>query len=306
MKKLLSLLCLFALLLSGCASPAPAAETFTDGTGAEVPVSASLDTVAVLFSSYAEVWALAGGEIAITVGEAVARGFADASVLLVDAGSGHTAIDLEALFAAEPDLVIATADYPCQAEAAQLCRDAGIPAALFRQESAEDYLFMLETFCALTGNRTALEEYGTSVTREVQAVLDAAAAETEHPTVLLLRAGSSQRSTKAKGSDDTIPGAILRDLGAVNLADEVPVLLDGLSLEHIAIEDPDWLLISTMGDEAAAREYMAELLTQPGWRELTCVRDGRVVFLDRELYHYKPNHRWGTAYRELFELLYGR
>lgn len=301
-RRLFVLTICLCLLLAGCGTVSPAGETFTDSTGAQVPVPGSLDTVAVLFSSYAEAWSLAGGTVAVTVGDTVERGFASAEVILVDAGAGHSAIDTEALLAAEPDLVIGTADYPCQAEAAELCRAAGIPAALFRQETPEDYFAMFRIFCDLTGNEAAWETYGAGV-REA---LDAALAEAEDlPSrrILLVRAGSSQRSTKAKGAGDLLPGAMLRELGMVNIADEAPVLLDGLSLEHIVMEDPDWLFVTTMGDEAAAVEYMESLLADPGWRELTCVREGRVVYLDRELYHYKPNHRWPEAYAGLTELL---
>jgi len=303
MKRLYALLLCLALCLAGCARSSGGAG-FTDGTGAAVPFPKRLDTVAVLFSSYAEAWVMAGGTVSVTVGESVERGFAAADVLLVDAGSGHTAIDTEALIAAKPDLVIGTADYPCQAEAATLCRAAGIPAALFRQDSLEDYLFMFRVFCDLTGNEAAWETCGEAVRLETEAILSHAAGGTAS-RILLVRAGSSARSTKAKGSGDLTVGAMLRDLGAVNLADEVPVLLDGLSLEHILLEEPDWLLVTTMGDEAAAKAYMASLLESPGWRELSCVREGRVVYLDRALYHFKPNHRWAEAYRGLWEILEG-
>ena len=303
MRRIILLLVCAALWLSGCAAPVPG-DTFTDSTGAEVPLPEALDTVAVLFSSYAEAWVMAGGSVSVTVGETVERGFAPAGVILVDEGSGHTAIDTEALIAAKPDLVIGTADYPCQAEAIGLCRAAGIPAALFRQESLEDYLFMFRVFCDLTGDEEAWETWGEAVRLEAETVLEAAG-ELSAPRVLLVRAGSSQRSTRAKGSGDLTVGGMLRDLGAVNIADEVPVLLDGLSPEHILVEDPDWLFVSTMGDETAAREYFDSLLESPGWRELSCVREGRVVYLDRRLYHFKPNHRWAEAYAELAEILGG-
>ena len=301
MKRIFALMLCFALTLCGCAAPNEG-ETFTDGMGTEVPVPGELHTVAVLFSSYAEAWVMAGGTVSVTVGESVERGFAEEGVILVDEGSGHSVIDTEALIAAKPDLVIGTADYPCQTEAIELCRGAGIPAALFRQESVEDYLGMFRVFCDLMGNDAAWEAYGEAVRLETEEILREA--ENGAPQrILLVRAGSSARSTKAKGSEDLTCGGMLRDLGAVNIADEAPVLLDGLSLEHILMEDPDWLFITTMGDETAAREYMGSLLREPGWRELSCVRDGRVVYLEKSLYHFKPNHRWAEAYRGLWEIL---
>ena len=122
MKRFLILLA--ALLLTGCAA-APASEPFfcfTDSTGAQVSLPAMPRKTAVLFSSHAEVWRLAGGTVDITVGESVERGFASENAVLVDGGAGKT-IDTEKLLASKPDLVIGSSDIPAQVEA---CAMAGI------------------------------------------------------------------------------------------------------------------------------------------------------------------------------------
>jgi iron complex transport system substrate-binding protein len=97
---------------------------------------------------------------------------------------------------------------------------------------------------------------------------------------------------------------MLTRLGAHNIADDAPVLLDGLSLEEILVRDPDHIFISTMGNEDASKAYMESLLRQPGWRDLTAVQEGNVHFLPRDLFHFKPNARWAEAYRYLAQLLY--
>ena len=55
---------------------------------------------------------------------------------------------------------------------------------------------------------------------------------------------------------------MLDDLGAENIAEDVPVIIDGLSFEEIFMKDPDAIFISLMGDEEAARKYMEELLAK--------------------------------------------
>ena len=122
---LLLFLCVF--LLAGCS--APSAEqpdesvfTFTDDTGTEISVPYEPQTVAVLTSSLADLWITAGGNVDITVGETVERGFVDANVLLVDDGAGKT-VNLERLVAAQPDLVLYSSDLSGQAECAQALLD---------------------------------------------------------------------------------------------------------------------------------------------------------------------------------------
>lgn len=305
------LLCLACLLsLVGCSTPReeqnqPYALSFTDATGYELHLSARPQKVAVLFSSFADIWVIAGGTVDITVGESVERGFAASDVVLVDADSGHNEIDLETLLSAEPDLVIGTADYEGQVQACRFCRENGVPAALFRVETVDDYLGVLDIFCRLTGQGERYERYGTAVKAQVDELLASVAAHDEGtPKILFVRAGSSAKSTKAKTAADHFACAMLTELGCDNIADRAPVLLDGLSLEQIVAQDPQYIFISVMGDEYAARSYISGVFAQDGWRDLTAVRENRYIFLPKDLFQYKPNARWAQAYEYLIELLY--
>ena len=83
MKRILILL--LCLLLTGCGSDQPPQEgyTFTDDTGAQVTVTEKPETVAVLLSSLADLWITAGGQVDVTVGESIERGFVPETVILV-------------------------------------------------------------------------------------------------------------------------------------------------------------------------------------------------------------------------------
>ena len=98
---------------------------------------------------------------------------------------------------------------------------------------------------------------------------------------------------------------MLEELGCRNIADTAPVLLDGLSFEEILAKDPDHIFISTMGDADAAIAYMDDLLGEPTWQRLTAVQKGRVHYLPKSLFQYKPNAHWGEAYAYLITLLEG-
>ncbi len=282
--------------------------TFTDSTGREITIPAAPERVAVLMSSYAEVWNLAGGTVSITVGESVDRGFAGGDVLLVDDASGKD-IDTELLFSYAPDLVIGSADIQAQAEACELLAEAGIPAALFRVDVLEDYLAMLKICTDITGNRESYRRYGEEMADRAASIL--AQAEDylaqkggEAPRVLFIRAASKYSATKAKRAPDNFVCVMLDQLGSYNIADNAPVLLDGLSLEEILREDPDYIFLTTMGSEEAAKSYIAELFAQDGWKDLTAVAEGRYDFLPRDMFHFKPNARWADAYAYLAGLLY--
>ena len=276
--------------------------TFTDSAGVQISLDAKPQRVAVLFSSFAEIWSLAGGEVAVTVGETVERGLADSSTPLVDSGAGKS-ISTELLISYKPDLVIASADIPAQVNAANLLNGSGIPCALFSVENLEDYLQTLRIFTQITGNSDAYATYGDDVSAQITELLSAVPKNTKR-RILFIRASSSAKSTKAKTASEHFAALMLKELGTYNIAEAAPALLDGLSLEEILIQKPDCIFISTMGDEESARAYIEELFSSSGWKELDAVKNGQYYFLEKELFQYKPNHRWYLAYLKLWEFLY--
>lgn len=304
--KRLFVLTLCILLLTGCAAPGASGEgyTFTDDIGAEVTVAEKPQKVAVLLSSLADLWITAGGSVDISVGESVERGFADASVILVDEGAGKT-INLEALIAAQPDFVLYSADLSGQVECAETLRSAGIPAAGFAVETFEDYLRVLKICTDILETPERYKQYGAALKAEIDTMIAAAQAQEKQPHILFVRAGSSAKVTKAKTAENHFVCAMLKEIGTFNIAEKAPILLDGLSTEEILLSDPDFILFTTMGDEAAGKAYMDSLLSDPVWQTLSAVQGGNVCQLPKELYQYKPNARWGEAYAYLIELLYG-
>lgn len=128
--------------------------------------------------------------------------------------------------------------------------------------------------------------------------------EGEHPTVLLLRAYST--GVRAKNSDN-ITGVMLKDLGCINIADSDSGLLEEIQMESILAADPDHIFVTTMGSSTEkALDSLTELFhSDPAWESLAAVKEGRVHILDKALFHYKPNVRWGESYEVLADILYG-
>ncbi len=303
-KRLLALLLLACTVLPliSCASSPISNEdapflTFLDDTGATVTLDVPPRRIAVLFSSLADVWISAGGTVAITVGESVERGFADKSAILVDADAGKT-VNTELLIASDPDFVICSADVAAQVNAAELLRSWGIPAASFRIESFSDYLRMLKICTDLTERPDKYEENGSAVQARIHAMLSSLPANKKVRT-LFVRASAT--SVKAKTASDHFAAAMLSELGTYDIANDAPVLIDGISEEVLLREDPEAIFVSFMGNEESAKENLA---ANPTWQSLTAVKNGHCHYLPKSLFQYKPNARWDEAYAYLIGLLY--
>ena len=172
---------------------------------------------------------------------------------------------------------------------------AGIPAAWFKVETFDDYLNMLKICTDLTGRSDLYQKNGLDIQSGIDAAI-ASVPEGEDPTVLLLRAYSS--GVRAKNSDN-IAGAMLKDLGAVNIADSNSGLLEDLQMESILAADPEFIFVTTMGaSQEAALKSLDELLhSDPAWQTLTAVKEGRVEVLPKDLFHYKPTPAGARAIR---------
>lgn len=308
MKKRIVALLLGLVLLSGCTSAPLNSQGeryhFTDDTGAEISVPYQPKKVAVLTSSLADLWITAGGAVEITVYETVERGFADSNVILVDDGAGKT-VNLELLIASAPDFVLYSSDLSGQLQCAEMLHAAAIPAAGFAVESFEDYLRLLKICTDILQTPQRYEQFGTQVKSKVEALIALAKAQENQPDILFVRAGSSAKYTKAKTAENHFVCAMLKELGTSNIAEKAPILLDGLSMETVLMEDPDAIFFTTMGEESVGTAYMESLLHDPVWQNLTAVKEGNVHQLPKELFQYKPNRRWDEAYACLIRLLYG-
>ena len=107
-------------------------------------------------------------------------------------------------------------------------------------------------------------------------------------------------------ASSTQTGTMLAELGASNITDADKSLLSDYSLESLVKADPDFIFLLPMGDsdEAAQKALKDQTTANPAWKELSAVKEDRVITLDPKLFLYKPNNNWDDAYEVLYEALY--
>jgi iron complex transport system substrate-binding protein len=305
MRKTIAMILLTAMMLAGCngATDNPVSDasvTFMDDLGREVTVD-NPKRVAALLGSFADVWVLAGGTLCAAAEDA----WEDFGLVLDDAvnlGGAHSP-SLELLLSADPDFVLASSTTASNLEFKDTLEAAGIAVAYFDVKHFDDYLRMLDICTAITGREDLYEKNGLQVKAHVDGAIAAASAHGGGSSVLLLRAYSG--GVKAKNSDNTA-GVMLRDLGCVNIADSDSSLLEDLQMEAILAAAPEYIFVTTMGadPEKALASLQALFDSDPAWQSLDAVKCGRIHVLEKELFHYKPNVRWGESYEILAGILY--
>lgn len=292
------LLAALALLLMMI--PAHAA-AFTDASGREVELDEAPQRVIALLGSYGKVWQEAGGTLIGTTEDAIDP----ESDAVANLGS-HSQPNMELLFALEPDFVILSADTAAHPAVGDVLQSAGVPHGYFSMQTWQGYMDMLRTFTEITGREDLYRNAEKSIAGSIEMTLADAQSQPGYgkQSALLLRAYAA--SVKAKGSEGTVAGPMLKELGLVNIADGDSMLSENLTMEAILMADPDWIFVVTMGadQEGAIRMLNDSLLSNPAWSTLTAVREGRYAVLDRELFQLRPNGRWAEAYKTLYKRIY--
>lgn len=279
--------------------------TFTDALGREVSVPKEPERVAALIGSFADVWLLAGGNLCAAAEDA----WLDFELDLPEAvniGGAHSP-NLELIFSADPDFVIASASTASNVEMKETLEAAGITVAYFDVDDFGDYLAMLDVCTDITGRKDLYEKNGLEVQTRIEEIkrdMEEQSLPEERRKVLLLRAHSG--SVKAKGSEGTILGEMLADLGCINIADSDASLLETLSVESMIRQEPYRIFVVTMGnDSQKALDNLYKMMDEnPAWGSLEAVAEGRIHLMDRRLFHNKPNADWAVAYEKLSEILH--
>ena len=308
LKKIISILLLGSMVfLCACApSENSSADTvsFTDALGREVKVSKNPKRVAALLGSFADIWLLAGGEVCATADDAW-EDFGLSLDGVVNIGGAHSP-SLELLISSDPDLVIASASTASNVEMKDTLEAMEITVAYFDVTHFEDYLSMLDICTDITGRKDLYEQNGLQIKAQIDAIKESyqnADIPENERKILLLRAATT--FVKAKGSEGTVLGEMLHDMGCVNIADSDASLLENLSVEAVIREEPYHIFVVTMGsDTDKAKNTLEKMISEnPAWGTLEAVESGRLHIMDKKLFNLKPNARFAEAYETLANIL---
>ena len=305
MKRVLTAVLLAALLcgsLAGCGGNKKI--TFTDDLGREITLRQP-EKVAALLGSFAQVWHLAGGRVAAAPDDAFSELKVPRDEMAVNLGETKE-LSLELLLQIQPDFVIASANSTQHLQWQQQLEEVGISVAYFRVDGFSDYLRMLKICTDITGCTDRYETYGTSQQSAIDAVRHRFP-DADGPRVLVLRA--SHKAIRAKTGDETVLGVMLRELGCRNVAEEPGAFVDPdrVTMDDIAALDPDYIFVVPSGDDEVGMQALLDqtLGDDPRWPNLTAAKNGRAYVVEKELFQFKPNHRWAQAYETLETYFFG-
>lgn len=290
--------------------------TFTDASGKDsVTIQKKPKKVVNLYASFTTLWYEAGGEVAGLIGgdssvalyeEYIGRDItADAGVTTVATSSSGKKWDTETIVALQPDLIICSTAMSGYKTIEAPAEAAGIPVIAMRYNDFSDYLMWFKVFANLTGHTELWEEVALKSLDEVVDVLLACPTENT-PRVFSMFSSADNLQANTSG---TVVGGMIDAMHAKNIVDEWEGASEAerldINLETVFAADPDIILVQCHAGKEDAEALVASLYgDNPVWQSLTAVQNGKVFYLEKSLFHNKPNSRFAEAYKVLAGYLY--
>ena len=164
-----------------------------------------------------------------------------------------------------------------------------------------DFYRLLDLFCRINGKKIPDLAQAKQVTDEVARICSRAKSRTA-PRCAVLFASSAGFSLE---SHRTNTGMMLEMLGGINILKTKGYARVRFSYEQLILENPDVILLITMGDSESAPEEIPEGFHGSARMErLKAAKESAVHFLPAELFLYMPGPDYPKAFRHLSDLLY--
>lgn len=292
------------------------AVTFTDASGKDsVTIQKNPKNVVNLYGSFTTLWYEAGGTVTGVIGgdssvslyeEYIGRDItADEGVTVVATSSSGKKWDTETIVALNPDLIICSTAMSGYKTIEAPAESAGIPVIAMSYNDFADYLKWFKVFSNLTGHPELWDEVALKALDDVVNVLLACPTENT-PSVFSMF--SSAESLQANTSG-TVVGGMIDAMNAKNIVDSWDGAADAerldINLETVFAANPDIILVQCHAGREDAEALVASTYgDNPVWQSLSAVQNGKVFYLEKSLFHNKPNSRFAEAYRVLAGYLY--
>ena len=282
-----------------------AAITVTDSTGAKVHIPAEPKRIVFLNASNLEIFASLGGK---AVGRPTSNSYPDdikASLQgIPEVGQIH-APNLEKIMSLKPDLVVGT-NVPFHVMLRKPLEMAGVPLYLNMINSYEDVLKSVDEFGRMAGKEKEAAAKHAEIERDY-AELTKDVQPGKGPKVLIIFGApdSFNMSTKMSFSGD-----LVERLGGINIANKAENVKDSsfipLSMEFVAKENPDVVMLITMGGSKEILEKLrANMRDNVIWHDVNAVKNNRVYQLPPSLFTVNPGTHTIDAMKIMKEYMYG-
>lgn len=290
--------------------------TFKDASEAEsITIKKNPTKVANLYASFTTLWYEAGGVADGIIGgsssealytEQIGRNITeDDGVEVLATSSAGSRWNTETIINSQPDLIICSTAMSGYSTIKSPAESANIPIIAVDYDDFADYLKWFKVFSNLTGNADLWDSVAMKTLNNVVSVIEKAPT-TGNPSVFSMFIGA--RSLQANTSS-TVVGGMITELNANNIVDawDNTANVDRLeiNLEIIFSVQPSIILAQCHTDVELCKGLVEDKYGDDVvWNALDAVKNDKLIYLEKALFHNKPNRKFDIAYQTLAKVLY--
>lgn len=292
--------------------------TFKDATskdGSTVTIKKNPAKVLNLYASFTTLWYEAGGSVIGCIGgtssqelykEYIGRDITkDEGMTVVATSSSGKKWDTEKIVALNPELIICSTAMSGYSTVEAPAKAANIPVIAMKYDDFSDYLKWFKVFCNLSGHPELWDSVAMKALDDVVDVLCEIPDEGA-PRVFSMFANASKLEAN---TSLTVVGGMVSAMKAKNIVDDWENSAGAgrleINLETVFAANPDIIIVQCHAGIDAAKEQVKKTYgDNPVWQSLRAVQNGKVFYLEKTLFHNKPNSRFAEAYQKLAEILY--
>ena len=292
--------------------------TFTDASstdGSTVTIRKAPGKVINLYGRLTTLWYEAGGTVFGCTGgsstqnlftEYIGRDITEDECVTVVANSlAGSKWNMESILSYQPDLLICSTAMSGYKTVKAPAESANVPVSAIEYIDFSDYLKWFKVFCNLTGHTELWDSVAMKALNDVVDVLcEIPDGNAPHVFSMFADSKSLQANTSL-----TVVGGMISTMKAKNIVDDWENTTNAdkltINLEPVLAANPDIIVVQCHGDAAAAKKQVEDTYgDNPIWLSLNAVKNGKVFYLEKTLFHNKPNSRFAEAYQKLAEILY--
>lgn len=277
--------------------------TVTDMLGNEIIIEKEPKRIAAISGSFLSLLYSVGGESICTSGKSANSPVPEAADTLPNIGKVFNP-DVEKIIEMQPDLIIAQSGV--QDSIMPVLKECGIPVLYLQMKTYDDVVNLLGVMGRISNHEDKAKEIIAKMDHDKKEIVDKLPKDT--PNAVILYVTSQDISVKLSSS---IAGNVAEILNIKNIASQADI--NGFSsenmpfsMETIIEKDPDVILVTSMlGEDTSAQKVIEDKLgTDPVWKNLRAVKEGRIVYLPQRYFLYNAGEDFTEGIEYMAKAVY--
>ena len=311
--KIIACLCiaLLIVLAAGCGKQAKSEPpgsaktgaylTVVDDAGRTVPLIKKPERIVVLSTSFLELLYAVDGQ-AVGRPSSKTADIPERANAVPEVGFVYN-VNMEKVLSLQPDLVIAFQGI--NDKLVPLLESSNIPVLLLKVKSFEDVTAKIKLFSEIAGTQDKGNALVSHMNDRMAAIISKLPADPKKVAILHATAKSVTLELDTSIAGDIAKRLKLHNVAAGSRPLDADMDATPYSLEKLVEQDPDYILVVTMGRIADIEKRMkADVASSPAWATLRSVRAGRIIFLPQDLFQLQPGTRMPEAMEHMAKLIY--